>query len=752
MNMTLHVLPYILALLTSVSVAIFAFSHRQKRGALPFATVASLQSLWTLGFIFEISASTLEGKIFWDWLQYLPSIFWPLAFVNFCVRYADMKIRRPLFFWTALGGVILAYMIYVALEPWHHKIYANAQIVQQGGAADLHYPFSLSAIFIFGWAAFVLLIGLGILIRRYIEAAAIYRQQVLTLIVGTFVPFLGQTLTMADVTIGSHRDMSPISFAISNLIVGYALFRMKLLDVVPVARDRLLDLMHDFCIVVDRKRRILDINRACRTLFSVTEKAEGQSCDAIFSKWPQLLTVIQMQMSNTGTVMALSHGDSTFSVSCDVYMEKKRIAAWLIVGHDITERIRSEKMLQQLNENLEERVSRRTAELASANHEIRTLQLVLQQIVDKLPFGLIGVDGSGAVSHWNDWAEKVTDIPKSDALGRPVEAVWQKFPNDLRRIQKAMDGHPVLNEREQCAELDKVHHLLPKTYEINTYTVDSGVILVRKDITEQMQFLDTIIQSEKMVAVGGLATGMAHELNNPLAGIFQSLQVIGQRLDPLMRANIKVAETMQLPMDAIVAYVKQRKIDVLLAQAQSSTRQAADIVAGMLFFARPKSTEYAPLDIPALVNDTLKIARTDFSPGALDFKKIDVIIDATHELPSPKGIAQQIQQVLLNLLKNAADAVKNNPLDRPPKIQIRLFHESRWLVIEMEDNGQGMNPDWTSRVFEPFFTTKSVREGTGLGLSVSYFIITENHNGKMEVKSEENRGSCFRVRLPLEGS
>ena len=108
-----------------------------------------------------------------------------------------------------------------------------------------------------------------------------------------------------------------------------------------------------------------------------------------------------------------------------------------------------------------------------------------------------------------------------------------------------------------------------------------------------------------------------------------------------------------------------------------------------------------------------------------------------------------MEQVMLNLLKNAAHAMLMNLPDRKPMLKLRLRREEKYVLIEVEDNGPGMGEDVRRRVFEPFFTTKEPGMGTGLGLSVSYMIVTQNHKGMMEVESKPGRGACFRVRLPL---
>jgi signal transduction histidine kinase len=148
----------------------------------------------------------------------------------------------------------------------------------------------------------------------------------------------------------------------------------------------------------------------------------------------------------------------------------------------------------------------------------------------------------------------------------------------------------------------------------------------------------------------------------------------------------------------------------------------------------------------------LELAASDYDlKKKYDFRSIEIIKDY-QDTPQVPIVSVEIEQVILNLLKNAAQAMIANPPDRRPRITFRLRCEGRYAVLEVEDNGPGMTEDIFRRVFEPFFTTKEPGAGTGLGLSVSYMIVTQNHKGFMEVQSTPGRGTVFTVRLPIGGS
>ena len=265
---------------------------------------------------------------------------------------------------------------------------------------------------------------------------------------------------------------------------------------------------------------------------------------------------------------------------------------------------------------------------------------------------------------------------------------------------------------------------------------------------------EIIVQSEKMLSVGGLAAGMAHEINNPLAGMIQTADVIsrrlGERID--MPANLKAAKEAGTTMEAIQSFMKSRGILPMLMTIIESGHRLASIVDNMLSFARKSEFQASFHSLENLFEKTLELAVTDYNlTKQYDFKMIGIRREYEKDLPKVPCDGVKIQQVLLNILRNGAQAMQGAGTREPVFIVRTRFEKSLKMVcMEIEDNGPGMVEANSKRVFEPFYTTKPVGLGTGLGLSVSYFIITENHGGEMCVESTPGRGARFIIRLPLE--
>jgi signal transduction histidine kinase len=287
-------------------------------------------------------------------------------------------------------------------------------------------------------------------------------------------------------------------------------------------------------------------------------------------------------------------------------------------------------------------------------------------------------------------------------------------------------------------------------YSLNT-SGHRGIVIRVDNITERIRIEEMMIQSEKMLSVGGLAAGMAHEINNPLGGITQSMQVIRNRLKPDNPANVKEAVDLGVSMVDIHRYLEKRSINKLFDSIQDAGQRAATIVRNMLSFVRKSDSSFQFIDINELLEKTVALAAHDFDlTKQYDFRKIEYLRQYDPALPLIPCQESEIQQVLLNILKNGAEAMAMT--DAPPDIPrfiLRTTSDRQHVHIDIEDNGAGMNEAISARIFEPFFTTKPPGSGTGLGLSVSYFIVTENHNGQMSVNSAVGKGTGFRISLPL---
>ncbi len=390
-------------------------------------------------------------------------------------------------------------------------------------------------------------------------------------------------------------------------------------------------------------------------------------------------------------------------------------------------------------------------ERMQATKELIALQDLLENIINSMPSILIGVDAERRVMQWNHEAELISGIEAARAHGQPIASVLPDLGIEMNPLlDMLLAKGPQHHERVHCT-LNGDERIIDVTAYPITADGSEGAVIRLDDVTDRVRIEDMMVQSEKMMSVGGLAAGMAHEINNPLAGILQNMQVIRNRVMMNSKRNTEAAEDAGTTMEAIQAYMQKRGLVNMLDSTAEAGHRAAKIVDNMLSFSRKDESHFAPNDVQEIVERSIELASNDYNlKKRFDFRHIKIVRDYDELQPIPCE-ASQIQQVMLNLLSNSAQAMaEQENRTAEPTITIRIRKQPDMAMIEVEDNGPGMDAETRKRAFEPFFTTKEVGHGTGLGLSVSFFIITENHGGTMHLDSTPGRGTRFRIGIPYE--
>jgi len=395
--------------------------------------------------------------------------------------------------------------------------------------------------------------------------------------------------------------------------------------------------------------------------------------------------------------------------------------------------------------NFRDITERKRAEL-----EILHLKNYLSNIIDSMPSLLVGVDPDEQVVLWNHQAESITGIAAADAVGRSINEMLPEFSPWIEELRTSI-------QKRQPSGMEKLlleHNGVRSFYDLMLYPLVAngieGAVIRIEDVTERTRVQSLMVQTEKMMSVGGLAAGMAHEINNPLGIIIQAAHNIERRVDPSFPPNQAAAEQTGCSLAAMQAYFEQRQIPRFIASICESSARAARIIRNILDFSKNADTSMVLVSLSEVLEQTIELAGSDYDlKKRYDFRSIEIVREYDLALPPVKGIVVELEQVFLNLLKNAAQAMMEHPDGQHPQIVLRLYRQGEYAVAEVEDNGPGMPEEIRRRVFEPFFTTKEPGIGTGLGLSVSYMIVTQNHKGLLEAVSSPDRGACFSVKLPL---
>ncbi len=375
----------------------------------------------------------------------------------------------------------------------------------------------------------------------------------------------------------------------------------------------------------------------------------------------------------------------------------------------------------------------------------------IRNILNSMPSVVIGVDAHGRITHFNQAAARLLNRPRHGVTGLPLEKAFPAYASQLETIRKAIgDRKPVLIERQPWNADGEQRYQDVLIYPLVANGAEGAVLRI-DDVTERVRLTEMMVQTEKMMSVGGLAAGMAHEINNPLGAILQSAQVIKTHVDPASPVNVRTAQECGCSIESVTAFLEKRQVLSFLDAIREAGIRAARIVSNMLEFSRRGESRMEPAAVKDILDRSVELASSDYDlKKKFDFKHIVIGKEYAPDLPPVNCDRTEIEQVVLNILKNAAFAMAGKAYgDERPAITLRTAMAGSMVSIVIEDNGPGMDESVRKRVFEPFFTTKGPGQGTGLGLSVSYFIITTNHGGTITVDSEPGTGARFTIQLPV---
>ncbi len=366
------------------------------------------------------------------------------------------------------------------------------------------------------------------------------------------------------------------------------------------------------------------------------------------------------------------------------------------------------------------------SEVALQSREIQEQRRFTDLIIDSLPLGLYVVDRDYRVHIWNRKRETGTQgVRREDVIGRPLFEVLTRQPEEELRAD--FDRIFATGELQQ-AELE-VPGAEPRTYRISRIPMRldgervTHVITIGEDVTEWRAIQSRIMQSEKLAAIGQLAAGIMHEINNPLATISACVAALEGRLAD--RGGTTDEPTAEY-----------------LGIIEKEVQRCSRIVDSLLEFSRPRVSSRAPVELNRLLDETLFLLKHHQR-----FKRVAVTRDFFGTLPPVTGNSEQLIQVFMALMLNAVDAMERSGGELTVRTRPDTARPDQ-AVAEIEDTGTGIPREQQRKIFEPFFTTKEPGRGTGLGLSICYGIV-EEHRGRIEVDSHPGRGTTMRVYLPL---
>lgn len=351
-----------------------------------------------------------------------------------------------------------------------------------------------------------------------------------------------------------------------------------------------------------------------------------------------------------------------------------------------------------------------------------------ESVLDALPVSIYVIDRDYRIVTWNRHREiGVQGIPRDSVIGRDVFEVLAKQPQGKLRkeFERAFQTGKIERIEQRTTEEDGtvIYWLVSKVPMRDKETGEiTHVITVGEDVTFRVEAIQAVGRAEKLAAVGRLAAGVVHEINNPLATISACAESLESRVEEGVFGVSPDVEDLQ----------------EYLGLIRSEAFRCKSITNGLLDFSRVRSGNRFPIDIPLVLKSAARLIAHQKRGDDIQIK-----FEIEENLPLVNADEGQLQQAIIALSTNSIDAMPDGGT-----LVYRAFRQTNRLIIEVQDSGHGIAPDDLSKIFEPFFTTKEVGKGTGLGLAVCYGIITE-HNGRLSVRSNVGVGTTFSIYLPV---
>jgi len=367
-----YLLPYLASLLLSVGLGAYAWGRRNVPGVTGFSVVCLSQALYTLGFILETTALSPQLKIFWDNFQFIAMFGTAISAVVMAYEYSLHRLIKRWRMWLALSVVPVICMPFVFLDPGG-ILRPSITIISGSPFANLYYPFTAFFWFMLLYVYAAVVGSEVILVRSLFGTKHFFRRQTLWLVAGVSIPILASFATVLNLLPPAHRDITPLTFALANLVIAIGLFRYHLFDVVPIAREKVVENLSSAVIVIDSRERIVDFNQAAETMLGMDQSDVSRFVSQVRADWAEIASGSDPELV-IHTVIEGQPEDGQPFLDLAISPVFDRASAYLgrvVTIHDVTAQMKTQQELTKRTRQLEDTNRELESFASSVSHDLR---------------------------------------------------------------------------------------------------------------------------------------------------------------------------------------------------------------------------------------------------------------------------------------------------------------------------------------------------------------------------------------------
>lgn len=697
----------IITALISLFAAVYVWRRRPAPGATPLAVFLLGATLWSAGYAFELASTTVSAKVFWSRIEYIGIVLAPTMLLVLVLQYTgkDARLRPWHHLLFAIEPVIVLILFWT--NEAHGLIWQSWELASDGTIYTLDVSYGIGFWLHTGYSYLILLAGVVLLVQAYRRASSIYRSQTGILLAGTLIPWFANALYIFGLNPFPQLDLTPFAFTLTGLITAWGLFRFKLFDITPVAREVIIESLSDGVIVLDMEARIVDINPAAQKIINRSnDEIIGQPAGEVLSVWPDLARQLQ-DVTHAQTQLSWLDGETEFYFNLrvsPVYDRRGNLTGRTVLLQDVTASRLAQEQLRRLSRAVEQSAS--TIVITNVQGEIEYVNPAFTHITGYTTEEALGAN------------------PRILKSGKMAPEIYEEMWKTLVRgdvwqgelINKKKNGDLYW----ETASISPVKNNLDET---THYVAVKDDITLRKQMENELVVArDRAIEANRLK--GRILANISHDMRTPLGSI------------------LGYSEMLQ---GGVFGSLTETQLDKL-CRITESTNHLTEFVNNLLAQSELEAGELA-LQLQPISIENLNQEISSTTDVLAERKGLQFSSEVAPDMPKTiLGDHYWLRRIVSNLISNAIKFTDKGSV----QLSIQCVDKEYW-TIKVTDTGHGIPLEEQANIFEPFQQGSHqglASGGSGLGLAIVKDV-TELMGGRISLNSAINQGSTFIVLLPL---